>query len=149
MFLWILLKYPFLRKLMLATLMTTIPLLNITQTQRKQKNMFTNGIGTVMTSYNFDHTILELNKNYVFEDHEKHVLCDSYIVEFVHDATGNYFERVKYCYKFFHVTKTPLFMLKVLKLLLFYLPMLITMFFIDLFDYKIPMHRKWVRLKCV
>ena len=49
----------------------------------------------------------------------------------------------------FHVTKIPLFMLKVLKLLLFYLPMLITMFFMDLFDYKIPMHRKWVRLKCV
>ena len=41
-----------------------------------------------------------------------------------------------------HVTKTPLFMLKVLKLLLFYLPILITMFFMDLFDYKIPMHRK-------
>ena len=37
MFPWILLKYPFLRKLMLATLMTMIPLLNITQTQRNQK----------------------------------------------------------------------------------------------------------------
>ena len=52
-----------------------------------------NGIGKVMTSVYFDHTILELNKNYVFVDHENHVLCDSYIVEFVHDATGNYFER--------------------------------------------------------
>ena len=80
---------------------------------------------------------------------EKHVLCDSYIVEFVHDATRHYFERGKYGYKFFHVTKTPLFMLKVLILLLFYLPMLITMVFMDLFDYKIPMYRKWVRLKCV
>ena len=40
-------------------------------------------------------------------------------------------------------------MLKVLKLLLFYIPMLVTLFFVDLFVYKIPMHRKWVRLKCV
>ena len=92
---------------------------------------------------------MELDKNYVFVDHENYALCDSYIVEFVHDATGNYFERGKYGYENFHVTKTPLFMFKVLKLLLFYLPMLATMFFMDLFVYKIPMHRKWVRLKCV
>ena len=49
-----------------------------------------NGIGKVMTSVYFDHTILELSKNYVFVDHENHVLCESYIIEFVHDATGNY-----------------------------------------------------------
>ena len=102
-----------------------------------------------MTSVYFVHTILVLNKNYLFVDHEKHVLCDSYIVEFVHDATGNYFERGKYGYKFLNVTKTPLFVLKNLKLLLFYLPMLVTMFFMDLFVYNVPMHRKWVRLKCV
>ena len=35
--------------------------------------MFNNGIGKVMTSVYFDHNILELNKKYVFEDHEKHV----------------------------------------------------------------------------
>jgi hypothetical protein len=45
--------------------------------------------------------------------------------------------------------KKPLFILKVSKLLLFYLPMLVTMCFFDLFSYKVPMHRKWVRLKCV
>ena len=44
--------------------------------------MFNNGIGKVVTSVYFDHTILEFNKNYVFVEHEKHVLCDSYIVEF-------------------------------------------------------------------
>jgi hypothetical protein len=42
-----------------------------------------------------------------------------------------------------------LIILKVPKLLLFYLPMLVTMCFFDLFSYKIPMHRKWVRLKFV
>jgi hypothetical protein len=75
--------------------------------------------------------------------------CDIYIVEFVHDATENYYERGKYGCWNFHVTKTPLFILKVSKLLLFYLPILVTICFFDLFSYKIPMHRKWVRLKCV
>jgi hypothetical protein len=75
--------------------------------------------------------------------------CDIYIIEFVHDATENYYERGKYGCWNFHVTKTSLFILKVSKLLLFYLPMLVTMCFFDLFSYKIPMHRKWVRLKCV
>src|SRR6185369_11452647 len=35
----------------------------------------------------FDPTIFELDKNYVFVDHEKHALCDNYIVEFINDAT--------------------------------------------------------------
>ena len=85
----------------------------------------------------------------MFVDHEKHALCDSYVVEFVHDATENYYERGKYGCRTFHGTKTPLYMLKVLKLFLFYLPMLVTLFFVNLFVYKIPMHRKWVRLKFV
>ena len=94
-------------------------------------------------------TVFELNKNYVFVDHEKHALCDSYIVEFVHDATESYYERGKYGCKSFQVTKTPLFMLKVLKLYLFHLSMLVALCFNNLFCYKIPLHRKWVRLKCV
>src|SRR4051812_38149356 len=40
-------------------------------------------------------------------------------------------------------------MLKILKFHLFGLPMLATLCFIDLFFYKIILHRKWVRLKCV
>ena len=40
-------------------------------------------------------------------------------------------------------------MLKVLKLFLFHLPMHVTLRFFDLFVYKFPRHRKWVRLKCV
>ena len=96
----------------------------------------------------YNSTIFDLGKNYVLVDHEKHALSDGYIVEFVHDATVNYYERGKYGCRNFHVIKTPLFNMQVLKLLLFYLPMLVTMFSIDLFAYKIPMHRKWVRLKC-
>jgi hypothetical protein len=75
--------------------------------------------------------------------------CDIYIVKFVHDATENYCERGKYGCWNYHVTKIPLFILKVSKLLLFYQPILVTMCFVDLFSYKISMHRKWVRLKYV
>ena len=78
----------------------------------------------------------------VLVDHEKPVLCDNYIVEFVHDATENYYKRGKYGWRSFYFTKTPLSML-----LLFYLPILEALCFIDLFSYKIRMHRKRVRLK--
>ena len=44
----------------------------------------------------FNPTIFELDKNYVLVDHEKHALCDSYIVEFIRDDTENYYERGKY-----------------------------------------------------
>ena len=81
-------------------------------------------------------------------NHEKHALCDSYIIEFVHDATESYYERGKYDGKSFQVTKTPLFMMEVLKLHLFHLPMLVAICFNN-FYYKIPLHRKWVRFKCV
>ena len=98
---------------------------------------------------NIDPTILEFDMNYVLVGHEKHALCDSYIVQFVHDATGNYYERGKYGCRNFHVTKIPLFLLNVLKLLLLYLPMVASLCFFNLFIYKTPMHRKWVGLKCV
>ena len=89
------------------------------------------------------------SNNFMHETHDKNALCDSYIVEFAHVATESYYERGKYGCKIFHVTKTPLYVLKFLKLHLFYLPMLVTLLFMNLFIYKIPMHRKHVRLKCV
>ena len=80
----------------------------------------------------FDPTIL-LDKSYVFVDHKKHALCDSYVVEFVYDAIENYYERGKDGFKSFHVTKIPLFMLKVLKLHLFHLSMLVALCINNLF----------------
>ena len=53
------------------------------------------GFGEIMTLINFDPTSLKLDKNYPFVGHENHALCDNYIVEFVNDATGNYYERGK------------------------------------------------------
>ena len=134
---------------------------------------------------------VESNDTFMHVDHDKNALCDSYIVEFIHDATENYFERGKYGYRNLHVTKfllfmmkvlsfllicfyllgtlrptgpyergrhdfiyhnnikSSLFMLKFLKLHLFCISMLVTLFFIDLFSYKTPMHRKSVRFKHV
>jgi hypothetical protein len=86
---------------------------------------------------------------FMHETHDKNALCDSYIVEFAHVATESYYERGKYGCGNFHVTKIPLYVLKFFKLYLFYLPMLVTLLFMNLFIYKIPMHRKHVRLKCV
>ncbi|MCY5088377.1 hypothetical protein OV015_25465, partial [Salmonella enterica subsp. enterica serovar 1,4,[5],12:i:-] len=96
-----------------------------------------------------DYANVGSSNNFMHETHDKNALCDSYIVEFVHDATENYYERGKYGCRNFHVTKTPLYVLKFLKLHLFYLPMLVTLLFMNLFIYKIPMHRKHVRLKFV
>ena len=35
---------------------------------------------------------VESNKIYMLGDHENNALCDGYIVEFIHDATENYYE---------------------------------------------------------
>src|SRR4051812_47344525 len=91
-------------------------------------------------------TVLKTTR--VLVGQERHDLCDSYILDVVHDATENYYERGKYGYRNFHVRKTPLSMLKILKVLLFYLPMLDALCFTYLFFFKLPMHRKHVRLKC-
>jgi hypothetical protein len=91
---------------------------------------------------------VENNKFSMLGDHEKNALCDSYILEFVHDATENYYERGIYAYRYLNNIKFPLYVLKFLKLHLFCLPMLVDSCYNKLFSYKIPMHRKWVRLKC-
>src|SRR5215218_6933936 len=80
--------------------------------------------------------------------HDKNVVCDSYIVEFVHDATESSYERGKHGYMHLNNIKFPLFMLRILKLRLCCFSMLATLFFMNLFVCKIPFHRKWVRLKC-
>src|SRR4051794_13212314 len=74
---------------------------------------------------------------------------ESYVFDFIKDATESYYERGKHGYMHLNNIKFPLYMLKFLKFHLFCLPMLATLCFIDLFFYKIPLHRKWVRLKCV
>ena len=81
-------------------------------------------------------------------DHENNALGAGYIVEFIRDATENYYERGSYASTYCNYIKFPLYVLKVLKLCLFYLPMQVNYCSHKLFAHKIPMHRKWVRLKC-
>ena len=102
---------------------------------------------TTINEKKFAH--VESNNKFLHVDHEKNALCDNYIVEFIHDATKNYYERGRHGYRYHNNIKFPLFMLKLLKLHLFCLPMLDDSCLNKFFAYKIPMHRKWVRLKCV
>ena len=109
-------------------------------------------IFSVQVSYDTPTTIDERNFAYVesskfsmLVDHEKNSLGAGYIVEFIHDATENYYEGGIYACR---NVKFPLYVLKILKLCLFYLPMLVDYCSHKLFAHKIPMHRKWVRLKC-
>jgi hypothetical protein len=81
--------------------------------------------------------------------HDRDALCDSYIVNSIHDATESYYERGKHSLMDLNNIKFPLCMLQILKWHLFYLSMFATICLVDLFSYKIPMHRKWFRFKCV
>src|SRR6266566_1187618 len=90
---------------------------------------------------------VESNKFSMLMNHEKNALCDSYVVKFLHDATENYYEGGTYACRNSNNIKFPLYVFKVLKLCLFCLPMLVDSCSHKLFDHKIPMHRKWVRLK--
>ena len=68
---------------------------------------------------------VESNKNSMQVDHEKNALGAGYIVEFIHDATENYYVGGTYACRNCNNIKFPLYVLKVLKLCLFYLPMLV------------------------
>ena len=45
---------------------------------------------TISNEKNF--ACVESSKFSMLVDHEKNALCDGYIVEFIHDATENYYE---------------------------------------------------------
>ena len=107
------------------------------------------GFGEVITLVNVNPTILEECQLYMHVDRVENMLCDSYFVEFAYAPTCNYYEKGNYGCRSFHVTKLPLFMLRLLSSLCSSLHMLIFACLDNLFVYKMPMHRKYVRLKCV
>jgi hypothetical protein len=79
--------------------------------------------------------------------HEKGAVCGGYIVEFIHDATEIFYERGSYASTYCKNIKFPLYVLKVLKSCLYCFPMLVDSCSNKLFVHKMPMHRKYVRLK--
>jgi hypothetical protein len=74
--------------------------------------------------------------------HDRDILCDSSIVNSIHDATESYYERGKHGLMDLNNIEFPLFMLQFLKLYLFCLPMLFALRFHDLSLYKTIFHRK-------
>jgi hypothetical protein len=74
--------------------------------------------------------------SFMHVDHDKDVLCDSYVVNPIHDATESYYERGKHGLMDLNNIKFPLFLLEFLKLYLFCLPMLVALCFHDLSFYK-------------
>ena len=102
-----------------------------------------------MSLFDDNPTILEECKLCIHVDRVKNMFCDSYIVEFAYDPTCNYYERGKYGCRNFHVTKLPLFMLRLLSSLSSSLHMLVFASLDNLFAYKNPMHMNYVRLRCV
>ena len=108
---------------------------------------YKSGFGEVMTLVNVNPTILEECQLCMHVDRVENILCDSYFVEFAYDPTCNYYERGKYGCRNFHVTKLPLVMLRLLLFLSSSLHMLVFVGLDNLFAYKMPMHRKYVRLK--
>ena len=91
---------------------------------------------------------VEIRKISMLVDHEKNALGAGYIVEFTHDATENYYEGGIHACRSCNNIKFPLYVLKVLKLYLFCLPMLVDFCSYKLCAHKIPRHRKWVIFKC-
>ena len=111
-------------------------------------NNIESGFGEVMTLVDDNPTIFEERQLFMHVDHEKNNLCDSYIVEFEYDPTCNCYERGKYFGRNFHVTKLPLVMWRLLLSLSSSLHMATIGCLDNLFSYKMPMHRKCVRLRC-
>ena len=58
---------------------------------------------------------VESNKCSMLVDHQKNALCDSYIVQFIHDASENYYEGGTYGCRNCNNIKFPPYVLKVLK----------------------------------
>ena len=102
-----------------------------------------------MTLVNDNPTILEECQLRMHVDRVENMLCDSYFVEFAYDPTFNYYERGKYGRIIFYLTKLPLVMLRLLSSLSSSLHMLVFACYDNLFAYKMPIHRKYVRLRCV
>ena len=102
-----------------------------------------------MTLVNDNPTILEECQLHMHVYRVENMLCDSYFVEFSYDPTCNYYERGKYGRRNFYLIKLPLVMLRLLSSLSSSLHMLVFACLDNLFAYKIPMHRKYVRLRHV
>ena len=101
----------------------------------------------IYDDYYDDIYAIKSDKSSMLVQHEKSDVCDSYIVESIHDVSENYYEEGTFALTYINNIKFLLYVLIVLKLHLFCLPMLVHSCSHKLFAHKILMHRKWVRPK--
>ena len=100
---------------------------------------------TISNEKNFAY--VESSKISMQVDHENNALCDGYIVELIHYFTENYYEEGIHVCRSCNNIKFPLYVLKVLKLYLFFLPLLVDSCSYKLCAHKIPRNLKWDRFK--
>ena len=74
--------------------------------------MSTLGISDLSIPNEKNFAYVESSKISMLVDHEKNALCDGYIVEFIHDATENYYEGGTYACRNCNNIKFPLYVLK-------------------------------------
>ena len=91
---------------------------------------------TIPNEKNFAY--VESSKISMLVDHQKNAVCDGYIGELIHDATENYYEGGIHDCRSCNNIKFSLYVLKVLKLDLFFLPMLVDSCSYKLCAHKIP-----------
>ena len=89
---------------------------------------------TIPNEKNFAY--VESNEISMLVHHEKSAVCDSYIAESIHDASENYYEKGTYALTYLNNIKFLLYVLIVLKLCLFCLPMLVDYCSHKLFAHK-------------
>jgi hypothetical protein len=77
-----------------------------------------------------DYVYVESINSFMHVAHDKNVLYNCYIVNFIHDAIEIYYEGGIHGFMHLNNTKFPLFMLKILKLYLFCFPMLVALCFV-------------------
>ena len=102
----------------------------------------------IYDDYCDDMYAIKSDKYSMLVHHEKSDVCDGYIVESIHDVSKDYYEEGTYALTYLNNIKFLFYVLIVLKLHLFCLPMLVDSCSHKSFAHKIPMHRKWVRPKC-
>ena len=102
----------------------------------------------IYDDYYDDMYAIKSDKSSMLVQHEKSDVCDSYTIESIHDVFENYYEEGTYALTYLNNIKFLLYVLIVLKLHLFCLPMLVDCCSYKLCTHKIPRHRKCVRFKC-
>ena len=73
----------------------------------------------IYDDYYDDMYAIKSDKSSMLVHHEKSAVCDSYIVEYIHDASENYYEKGTYALTYLNNIKFLLYVLIVLKLHLF------------------------------